>query len=131
MAYSLYTAGDGPMGSITLDELKAENAKTGLLLARAENSGCEGCYVEVAKWNTETDRWERYAFEKYFGGEHPSEVDDDRVSCFTTAEKFAAEINNANRGGEYNSLIHAMPTYGSAAVPVVAGNAAQGVDLCA
>lgn len=126
MTYSLYTDGDGRMASITLDELKAENAKTGLLLARAENSGCEGCYVEVAKWNDETNRWERYAFEKYFGGEHPSEVDDARVSCVTTAEKFAAEINNANRAGEYNSLIHTLPTYGSSGVPVVAGNSAQG-----
>ena len=107
MSYSIYGGGR----NITLDELKAENDRGGMLLARAENSGSEGCYVEVAKWNESTERWERYAFEKYFGGEHPG--DDDLATCMSTAEKYAAEINAAGYScGENQSFIHALPNYG-------------------
>ncbi len=39
------------------------------MIARAENSGSEGCYVEVAAWNPFVGRWERIAFAKYFQDE--------------------------------------------------------------
>lgn len=48
--------------AVTLDELsKDEDA-----VARVEQSGSEGFYVEVARWNEDANRWERYAFLKVF-----------------------------------------------------------------
>jgi hypothetical protein len=83
------------------------------LMARAENSGCEGCYIEVARWNQTTERWERYCFEKVFGGEH-SEKADARVSSFETAQKFADEINDAACCHPHNyPWVHYMPNWGS------------------
>lgn len=111
MKYSLY----GNLGHISLDALKDENAATGCLFARAEHSGCEGCYVEVAKWNESTRRYERYAFEKYFGGEHPEDTDSAGVYGYAvdTAERFAADINNAaGPGGSTTPLIHTLPNFG-------------------
>lgn len=113
MSYSLY--GTAGMRAATIDQLKAENKESGLLFARAENSGCEGCYVEVAKWNEERRRWERYAFEKYFGGEHPDDTDAAGVYGYAadTAQRFADDINAAaNPHGENVSFIHSLPDYG-------------------
>ena len=104
---------------ITLDELLVL-AKDGELVARAENSGSEGCYVEVARWNPNPEtgpaQWQRYAFEKVFGGEierldpkkyglFPGELDAD-----ATAEVLAGMINMA--GWKHHSLIHTLPTWG-------------------
>lgn len=61
------------------------------LYARAELSGCEGCYVEVSRWNRHTARWERFCFEKFFGSElweGLGEVD--------TAVRVAAIINRVD-----------------------------------
>jgi len=63
------------------------------LWARAENSGSEGCYVEVAKWNFVSNRWERFAFEKFFGGEMWDDLGDEQ-----TAMRVAAIINLRNKG---------------------------------
>lgn len=63
------------------------------LWARAEQSGCEGCYVEVAKWNAGSQRWERFAFEKFFGGEMW-----DGLNAEETAMRVAAIINRVNPG---------------------------------
>lgn len=59
--YSLY----GTAGSIDHANLCARNRDTGDFLARAENSGCEGFYTEVAQWNHGRQRWERFCFAKF------------------------------------------------------------------
>jgi hypothetical protein len=62
------------------------------LFARAEDSGCEGCYVEIAKWNRHTGRYERFAFDKFFGGELWQDA-----SAETTAARVATMVNLASR----------------------------------
>jgi hypothetical protein len=58
------------------------------LFARAEESGAEACYVEVAKWNPHSRRYERFCFIKLFGGEIWQDMDDR-----STATRLAAIIN--------------------------------------
>lgn len=80
------------------------NQANGDLLARAENSGCEGCYVEVARWSFKRNRWERYCFIKILKGDDPERPDwpNEKV-----AEHYAAEINAA---AEWRvPLIHNLP----------------------
>jgi len=80
-------------------------AATGELLARVENSGCEGYYVEVARWNVKDKAWQRYAFEKFLGGEI------EELSDRECAVKVADEINTAARN-EDASFIHDLPVWG-------------------
>lgn len=115
MSFCLY--GQGVRG-VSLEQLQEEQIKDGMLLARVENSGCEGMYCEVAKWNEKTKRYERYAFEKFFGGEHPDHPD---ASESETAAIYAKQINcpgencwdMADQG-----LIHSLPNYGEKPEPV-------------
>lgn len=92
---------------VSFEELLEQAKQDGMLLARAEESGCEGCYVEVARWNDGARQWQRYAFLKCFGGEDGI---DDGGAC-ETAERIAASINDAAGRPRYPSLIHNMPNY--------------------
>lgn len=113
MNYSTYSSGHAGLSSpISHAALIAMNIAEGSLLARAENSGSEACYVEVARWNDKTERFERFAFAKVFGGEHPGSPD---ATCILTAERFAAEINES--GDPWISFIHRLPSWGSEGVP--------------
>lgn len=80
------------------------------VFARAELSGSEGCYVEVARWAQDRQRWERFCFEKVFGGEHPQESRDDPPSAEVTAERLAREINDAGNNAHI-SFIHGLPDW--------------------
>lgn len=104
--YGKQTAGSG----LTLHDLIALNARDGLLIARAEDSGSEGTYCEVCIWNALTSRFERYAFKKFLGGEFEINGNMDDVLL---AEHCAKLINEAsfavNR--RHPPLIHHMPTY--------------------
>ena len=108
MRFSYY-GGEWRAG-ITLPELVKHNAERRDLWARAEFSGCEGCFCEVARWNPKTERWERFASAKCFGGEHPSEKDREGVHAHETAEKFAQEINDAGSCGNH-AHIHGFPNW--------------------
>lgn len=104
--YGPKVVGDG----VTLHDLMAMMARDGLFTARAEDSGSEGTYCEVCVWNALTNRFERYAFKKFLGGEFDvNGVTDDVV----LAEYCAKLINDAawacNR--KHPPLIHYMPTY--------------------
>lgn len=98
---------------LTMEAL-LELAKEGDLVARAEESGSEGCYIEVIRWkhgdDCHTGEWRRYCFEKVFGGEHPSEKDDARVSARATAGKYVKEINDVFGNG-FVSVFHKFPTW--------------------
>ncbi len=74
-----------------------------MILARVENSGCEGVYVEVAIWVDERHRWEKLAFEKFLGGEI-GELD-----AIHAARSVCAEINGVEQ--EMAPLIHTFPSY--------------------
>lgn len=91
-------------------QLLAIAKQTGCVLARAEYSGCEGCYIETARWSNDRRRWERFTFEKVFGGEHPSESEDAHVSCLATAIKFVDEINAA-ADTAHVGFIHNLPNW--------------------
>lgn len=97
-------------GGVTLHDLMAMMARDGLFTARAEDSGNEGTYCEVCIWNALTERFERYAFKKFLGGEFDVNGD---MNDVVLAEYCAKLINDAawacNR--KHPPLIHHMPTY--------------------
>ena len=62
--YRFATYGDVIRGNTRLDELIQIRREEGGLIANLENSGCESCYVEVARWSDATETWCRYAFLK-------------------------------------------------------------------
>ena len=105
MRYAYY--GNAAMTGIEHTALCEHNRKNGDLLARAENSGSEGCYVEVARWSYERNRWERFCFVKFLGGEDRERED---WPVAKLAEHHANEINNAARSGQDRlPLIHNLP----------------------
>ncbi len=103
LSFSLY-GGESPSRGLTLDELHAL-ATAGDIWAHAENSGCEGCYVEVARYNAKKNTWERFACEKFFGGEDGLEPE----GCVDTATRVAALINKA--GDENANVVHRMENW--------------------
>jgi len=84
---------------IRLSEL-IELAKTNGIVARAEDSGCEGCYVEVARWCEDSDQWKRFAFEKLF--------DEEDATAYQQCTAIAEKINEGNEGA---SLIHELEDF--------------------
>lgn len=104
--------GDPIGATCTLQDLIDQSRRDGMLYARAEDSGCEGCYCEVCIWNDEARRFERFAFVKLFGGEFEiatGECAGERES----AEYCARLINEASTAWNNARLpiIHRMPTY--------------------
>jgi hypothetical protein len=71
---------------ISIEELQAL-AKEEEIVARAEFSGSEGCFVEVCRWNPATQCFERYCFEKFLGGELGNDA-----NALDTAIAVAAQI---------------------------------------
>lgn len=103
--YAYY--GNSKMSGIEHEALCEHNREHGDLLARAENSGCEGCYVEVARWSEKRQRWERFCHIKFLGGEDRTREDwpADRL-----ARHYAVEINEAARPAQdMLPLIHNLP----------------------
>jgi hypothetical protein len=92
----------GGAESISLKEF--HEIPAGDLWARAEQSGCEGCYCEIARWSNKNHRWERFAFAKFFGGEHPEAPE---AGSIETAALYARDINR----GEIATVIHGLPNY--------------------
>jgi hypothetical protein len=112
---------------LTLDEI-LKIAADHSLVARAENSGSEGCYVEVARWTDatgyrydaktgrldKTGEWQRFAHMKCFGGEDLTEEvresagNTDAMNEFTTAKRIAAQINEIS-GNRHVSFVHSLP----------------------
>lgn len=97
--------GDELFTGITLEELIAAQEKDGLFWARAENSGSESTYCEVARWNHTTVRWERFCFAKCLDHRLPDAPD---ASDKDTAIALANMINLCN---ETVSIVHSMPNY--------------------
>lgn len=57
---------------ISLNELKEVEG----CVARTENSGSEGYYCEVVRWNDKAGKYQRFAFCKFLGGELHEIIDD-------------------------------------------------------
>lgn len=95
-----------PVQSISLRAL-LDGVVCGDLMARAEESGCEGCYIEVARWNDKLRQWQRFAFEKVFGGEEGGQ---DGESARDAAIRIANRINQAH-GVDFVPLIHTLPSW--------------------
>ncbi len=74
-----------------------------------KGAGSEACYIEIARWNFDTDEWQRYAFEKLFGGEIPGFPDDNDV---TACQRVADQINAAApRYLRHTGLIHSFKNF--------------------
>ena len=92
LSFSLYTRLLAPPYSRSIRSIKWKQLiRIPFLFARAEDSGSEGCYVEIAKWNRHSRRYERFAHAKFFGGELWQES-----SAETTAARVATMINLAS-----------------------------------
>lgn len=104
--FALYGA---PHNGLYVEELLDMQRKDGMLFARAEQSGSEGTYVEVAIWNSNHRQWQRYAFMKCFGGEHKELPD---AGSIQTARRFADDINQIMYTQDVSfSIVHNMPQY--------------------
>lgn len=99
---------------LTFDELLALQRSEQMLTARAEESGNEACYCEVAQWNELRNRWERFAFAKCFGGEFDGQPDANDVA---TARLFADAINAAGYLNDLAPIISRMPDVSPVAMP--------------
>jgi len=107
MHYALYGA---PLEHIGHDDLITRNRETGDYLARAEQSGCEGYYTEVARGNHGRGRWERFCFAKFLGGEDAARPDWHPEKL---AEHYTREVNDAAKPGQsWLPLIHHLPDFG-------------------
>ncbi len=93
MRFCIY--GSGKLEHITLDELKQDSD----IQAEAVESGCEGTYVEIAKWCHEKNKWFRYAFCKFLGGEDGTDRDGKEI-----AEDIALQINGRCRQGFVHNM---------------------------
>lgn len=92
---------------ISLEELQKLVAEDDEIIARAEFSGSEGCYVEVCRWNPATHQYERFCFRKVFGGE----LGDD-ANAEQTATAIASLIKPLTTDDQ---IFHRMPTWDEAA----------------
>ena len=111
--FSLY---GNDQGASTVADLNGDDY---CLLARAEYSGCEGCFVEVARTDCTVGRQPaRYAFTKVFGGEVAELITGSRE----TAQLIADAINKLFPENE-DGFIHNLPNW-TPAVKVV-GKAVQ------
>ena len=103
--FCVYGSATSPSPGVTLEEL-LDLAASGDLLARVENSGSEGLYVEVARWKYGEDchsgAWHRYAFRKCLGGEPSGALQD--AQCL-------ADTINAASGAGLTSLVHKLPDW--------------------
>lgn len=77
------------------------------LLARAENSGSESCYVEVVRWSNERRRWERFAFAKAMDLRRP----DHGGMTDTELARHLAEVLNKQLGTSESVVFHMLPTW--------------------
>lgn len=95
--------------SLSTHELREFNTKTGELLARAENSGCESCYVEVARWSQDRSRWEWFCFEKMMDVCFM----DDQGECIDISDwdKAVAIADYINNGHEDSKFIPNLPKW--------------------
>ncbi len=96
-----YRYGSAPLTVITVQEVL--DLPRGEIWARAEDSGCEGCYCEVARL-TETGFWRRFAFVKFFNGDLG---DFNAYDC----AKMVARFINAHHQTEAYPLIHKMTSW--------------------
>jgi hypothetical protein len=113
--FCLYTGDGATFGrTISVADLR-ERFTSGDFLARAENSGSEGCYIEVARWSDTREQWERFAFLKVFGGEVTSARD---LSSDETAEKIASLLNAECTRANGRTMIHNLPTWQEEAAAV-------------
>ncbi len=71
-------------------------------IARVENSGSEGIYCEIARWNPKTQKYQRFAFAKFLGGEI---LDWDYKTC---AKNVTEYLNDAWEICEDEPIIHHM-----------------------
>jgi len=95
----------GGGGEVTLSQL----IEMGDVFANVETSGSESCYVEVARWSNERERWERYAFAKMLDVELRDTVNDCDVLGECDSAMIIARLINNTRPSP--SFIHSLPEW--------------------
>lgn len=109
MHFSRYGVAD--LAPIDYDDLLHHQQALGDLVARAENSGSEGCVTEVARWNPRTKRYERYCFRKWFAGDPQANGrHDPSVPSYVVAASYADIINDEGDAA-LSPLIHRFPDW--------------------
>lgn len=90
---------------IPIEDLIESNRESGEFIARAEDSGSESTYVEVAKWSHTRHRWERCCFCKCMDYRLPGHED---ATDRQTAIEAARLINEAG-GVVFAKFIASLP----------------------
>lgn len=103
--FSVY-GGEG-FSSVRLGQLSQDPD----VVARVEQSGSEGFYVEAIRWDEGASRWERYAFEKVFD--------------LTEAEVLANRINQNSGTSPVFHRMNTAQTVSAAAAQIEAGISAE------
>ena len=98
----------GNNGDESAEVIAEISTATNELWARRENSGCESCYVEVARWSTERERWERFAFAKMLNVVFYD--DSGEVLEFEDEEKADRLVNMINTETDF-AFIHNLPDW--------------------
>ena len=102
--FSFTPYGENSFASITVSELMKIK---GECIARTENSGSEGYYCEIARWNPKIRKYQRFAHHKFLGGEIP---DNDGLTCAT---KVTDVLNLSWDVDDEIAIIHHMDDWGS------------------
>jgi hypothetical protein len=82
-------------GSLSIDDLLKLNC-----IARTEDSGSEGCYCEIARWNIKEKKFQRFAFCKFLGGEIENQ------DAFGCADHVTNLLNKKWNNKEIQKLAH-------------------------
>lgn len=101
--FCTYSGGSRPMDYLSVQHLVEHNLEHQDLWARVEFSGCESCYVEIARWNNSANRWERYAFSKMMD----VQIGEEDLTDEDKGERICELINLDTRF----SFIHSLPTW--------------------
>ena len=95
--------------TISLDEIVAmQKDSAGDFWGHAEDGGNESCFVRVARWNYQDDRWEAFAGLKCMDYRFPESPD---VTDEETAEIAARKINDASLWSGRHRIIVGMPVW--------------------
>ena len=94
-SFNLYSQ---PWKDVSLADLIADP----MTCAEAAFSGSEGCYCEVAKWSESRNRYERFAFAKFFDG------DVEGKTAYQIASELAVKITESKG---FHGFIHTLPEY--------------------
>lgn len=105
--------------SISLAKIREMQQAGSQFVARAEFSGSEAVYVEIAIYNDGPSRWERFAFEKLFGGSDLTNDEEDALYDYSGVDAATLVVEMLEGGNDeafgdvqpLDPVIYSLPAY--------------------